>query len=125
ILECLADNSATSKDPEVLTEYVRVALGRQIVSEHADQQGRITVLTLDPRIEEKVANSLQSTTTGTIPVLPPQYLRKLIDVTTEQVNRMQSQGYVPTFLASPRVRPYLRKVFDKLFPGMVMLSYGE
>ena len=125
IMECLSDNASTSKDPEILTEYVRVALGRQIVSEHADQENRITVLTLDPRIEEKVANSLQATTTGTIPVLPPAYLKKLIDMAGEQVSRMQAQGYVPTFLVSPRIRPYLRKVFEKIFPGMVMLSYGE
>lgn len=125
IMECLADHAGTSKDPEILTEYVRVSLGRQIVSEHADQDNRITVLTLDPRIEEKVANSLQQTTTGTIPVLPPVYLKKLMDVAGEQVSRMQAQGYVPTFLVSPRIRPYLRKVFEKIFPGMVMLSYGE
>ena len=125
ILEVLSDHCNVSKDPEVLNEYVRVALGRQIASEHADAEGRITVLTLDPRIEEKVANSLQNTTTGTIPVLPPAYLRKLIDLATEQVNRMQSQGYVPVFIVSPRIRPYLRKVFAKLFGGMVMLSYGE
>jgi flagellar biosynthesis protein FlhA len=125
IMECLADHAGTSKDPEILTEYVRVSLGRQIVSEHADKDNRITVLTLDPRIEEKVANSLQQTTTGTIPVLPPVYLKKLMDVAGEQVSRMQAQGYVPTFLVSPRIRPYLRKVFEKIFPGMVMLSYGE
>ncbi|MEZ5339548.1 MAG: flagellar biosynthesis protein FlhA [bacterium] len=125
ILECLGDHCSISKDPEVLTEYVRVALGRQIAAEHADAEGRITVLTLDPRIEEKVANSLQNTTTGTIPVLPPAYLRRLIDLVTEQVGRMQGQGYVPAFIVSPRIRPYLRKVFVKLFPGLVMLSYGE
>jgi len=125
ILETLADNAATAKDPEVLTEYVRIALGRQIVSDYVSDEGQLTVLTIDPRVEEKVASSLQATTTGTIPVLPPQYLRGLVDNCTQYVQQMVGQGYTPIFLVSPRVRPYLRKVLDKIFPGVVMLSYGE
>jgi flagellar biosynthesis protein FlhA len=125
ILETLGDHAGTSKDPEILAEYVRIALGRQIVADHADEEGRLTVLTIDPRVEEKVAGSLQTTTTGTIPVLPPQYLRAFVDNCTKKVQGMVSQGFTPTFLVSPRVRPYLRKVLEKIFPGVVVLSYAE
>jgi len=125
ILETMGDNAGVSKDPEVLAEYVRLALGRQIIADYVDDDGRLTVLTLDPRIEEKIAGSLQQTTTGTIPVLAPQYLRGLVSECTKQVQAMVSQGLTPIFLVSPRVRPYLRKVLAKIFPGLVMLSYGE
>jgi len=125
ILETLGDNAGVSKDPEVLTEYVRIALGRQIIGDYVDDEGRLTVLTVDPRIEERVASSLQQTTTGTIPVLAPQYLRGLVAECTKQVQAMVGQGLTPVFLISPRVRPYLRKVLAKIFPGLVMLSYGE
>ena len=125
ILETLADQSAVTKDPEVLTEYVRISLGRQIVADYVDDNGRLTVITIDPRIEERVASSLQQTTTGTIPVLPPQYLRTFVEHCTKLVQQMVAQGYVPLFLVSPRVRPYLRKILEKIFPGVVMLSYGE
>jgi flagellar biosynthesis protein FlhA len=83
------------------------------------------VLTLDPRIEERVAGSLQTTTTGTIPVLPPDYLRGVVQNCTKGVQQMLAQGYSPIFLVSPRVRPYLRKMLEKVFPSLVMLSYGE
>jgi flagellar biosynthesis protein FlhA len=125
ILESLGDHSSATKDPEVLTEYVRIALGRQIVADYMDDQGRLTVLTIDPRVEERVAGSLQSTTTGTIPVLPPQYLRAFIDNCTKKVQMIVAQGFTPVFLVSPRVRPYLRKVLEKIFPGVVLLSYAE
>lgn len=125
IFETLADYASTSKDPEVLTEYVRISLGRQIVGDYVDEDGRLTVLTIDPRIEERVAQSLQTTTTGTIPVLPPQYLRDFVARCTALVQQMVSQGFTPVYLVSPRIRPYLRKVLDKIFPGIVMLSYGE
>jgi flagellar biosynthesis protein FlhA len=125
VLETLGDYAATTKDPEVLTEYVRISLGRQIISDYIDDEGRLTVITVDPRIEEKVASSLQQTTTGTIPVLSPQYLRELVSGSTQLVQGMVAQGTTPVFLVSPRVRPYLRKVLEKVFPGLVMLSYGE
>ena len=125
ILESLGDHATATKDPEVLAEYVRIALGRQIVADYVDEQGRLTVLTIDPRVEERVAGSLQSTTTGTIPVLPPQYLRAFIDNCTKKVQQLISQGFSPVFLVSPRVRPYLRKVLEKIFPGVVLLSYAE
>lgn len=125
ILETLGDNTAVSKDPEVLAEYARIALGRQIIADYTDDEGRLTVITVDPRVEEKVATSLQQTTTGTIPVLPPQYLRDLVTSCTKVVQGMVAQGLTPVFMVSPRVRPYLRKVLDKIIPGLVMLSYGE
>ena len=125
ILETLGDNAGVSKDPEVLTEYVRINIGRQIVADYIDEDGRLTVITVDPRIEERVASSLQQTTTGTIPVLPPQYLRDLVQECTKLVQGMVGRGLTPVFLVSPRIRPYLRKVLDKIFPGLIMISYGE
>jgi len=125
ILETLGDNAGLSKDPEVLTEYVRINLGRQIVADYLDDEGKLTVLTVDPRVEEKVASSLQQTTTGTIPVLAPQYLRDLVGACTKHVQAAIAKGLTPIFLVSPRVRPYLRKILAKVFPGLVMLSYGE
>jgi flagellar biosynthesis protein FlhA len=125
ILETLSDYATTSRDPEVLTEYVRIALGRQIIADFVDDDGQLTVLTVDPRIEERVAASLQSTTTGTIPVLPPQYLREFVDRCTRLVQQMVAAGNTPIFLVSPRIRPYLRKVLEKIFPGIAMLSYAE
>jgi flagellar biosynthesis protein FlhA len=125
ILETLSDYAGSSRDPEVLTEYVRLALGRQIVADYVDSEGRLTVITLDPRIEERVAGSLQTTTTGVIPVLPPPYLSKLVENTATLVQQAASQGLSPVFLVSPRIRPYLRKLLEKLFKGSTVLSYGE
>ena len=71
ILECLADNSRNTRDIELLTEYVRFALGRSICNELLDENNSITVLTLSPEIENMVANNIQKSVQGSFPALNP------------------------------------------------------
>jgi flagellar biosynthesis protein FlhA len=110
--------------PEILAEYARLAVSRQIVEDYLDSQGRLPVITLDPRIEDRGHQPAEHDN-RVIPVLPPQYLSKLVENVNKLVQLMAAQGYPPVFLVSPRVRPYLRKILDKLFKGVAVLSYAE
>jgi flagellar biosynthesis protein FlhA len=125
ILEALGDFVEQTKDVELLAEFVRQALARQITESYTDESNQLIVATLDPRIEESISANLQKTPTGTIPVLRPDYLRKVVENVGQVIQLMTSKGYSPVFLVSPRVRPYFRKIIEKIYPGVAVLSYSE
>jgi flagellar biosynthesis protein FlhA len=125
ILEALGDFVEQTKDVELLAEFVRQALARQITESYTDESNQLIVATLDPRIEESISANLQKTPTGTIPVLRPDYLRKVVENVGQVIQLMTSKGYSPVFLVSPRVRPYFRKIIEKIYPGIAVLSYSE
>ncbi|WP_291582939.1 flagellar biosynthesis protein FlhA [Clostridium sp. UBA6640] len=125
ILECLADNSRNTRDIELLTEYVRFALGRSICNELVDESNSITVLTLSPDIENMVSNSIQKSVQGSFPAMNPDIttnifksLRDLLDVTYFNNN-------IPVILVSPKIRPAFRKLIEMVFPSLMVLSLNE
>ena len=111
ILEVLADYSPMTKDVNVLTEYVRAGLARQICKQHQMPDGTLPVITLDPQLEEAIINSVQQTEGATYPVLPPDVLQHL--------------NYQPIVMCSPRVRMYVRRLVERMFPSLVVLSHSE
>ncbi len=125
ILETLADYVNVTKDYELLTEYVRLSLARQICSELIDDENNLVVATLDPQIEVMISQNLQQSPSGTIPVLPPPYVRSLVDNIGRMIQTMTNQGYLPIFLVSPRIRPYFRKLIERVYTGVSVLSYSE
>ncbi len=125
ICETLGDYGGDVKDSEVLCEYCRQALARQITAQYAGVDGSMLVSTLDPSVEEKIAGSLQQTPTGSIPVLDQRYLRKLIENTGRQIEKMLQAGSPPVFLVSPRIRPYFRKIIERSYQGVAVLSFSE
>lgn len=125
ILECLADNSRNTRDIELLTEYVRFALGRSICNELVDESNSITVLTLSADIENMVSNSIQKSVQGSFPAMNPDIttnifksLRDLLDVTYFNNN-------IPVILVSPKIRPAFRKLIEMVFPSLMVLSLNE
>lgn len=125
ICETLGDYGGEVKDSEILCEYCRQALARQITSQYAGVDGSMLVSTLDPTVEEKIANSLQQTPTGSIPVLDQRYLKKLVENTGRQIEKMLQAGSPPVFLVSPRIRPYFRKIIERSYQGVAVLSFSE
>jgi flagellar biosynthesis protein FlhA len=125
ICETLGDFAADVRDPEILTEFVRQTLARQLSAQHISPDCSLLVSTLDPTIEERIVGSLQQVPSGTIPVLDNNYSRRLMDNVGKQIERMLQAGSPPVFLVSPRVRPYFRKLVERTFMGVVVLSYSE
>jgi flagellar biosynthesis protein FlhA len=125
ILEALADFGRRSKDPAVLTEHVRQALGRTICREYMDEKGQITAVTLDPRLEQKIADSLKETEGGAYIALDPMAVQKIISATTAESKRMVNEGRQPIVVCSPRIRPYFKQLTTGSLPGLVVLSFAE
>jgi flagellar biosynthesis protein FlhA len=125
ILECLADYAPVTKEPDVLTEYVRGSLGRTICQLYQNDEGSIPVLTVSPELEQMIAEAMQSTAGGIKVILPPEVLNELSESMSERIDAMVSNGQTPIVLTSPNVRLAFRRVTETMFPSLTVLSYNE
>ena len=125
ILETLADNVNMTKDPEMLTEFTRVALARSICKEYQNNEGTINVITLDPGIEQTVQAAIQRTEQGSFLTIDPNVGQEILQAISNEVEQLQEKGLQPILLTSPPIRPALRKLTERSFPNLVLLSWNE
>ena len=125
ILEVLADNGPITKDTELLTDYVRAALGRTIIKEYLDNDGILPVLTIDPRIEELIANNTKKTMSGSIPILKSEDITRIFDSINTSINNQMTQGVRPVILASPNIRASVRNLTAHNFEHIPIISLNE
>lgn len=124
ILEVLADYSRATKDTEVLTEYVRHALARQITQQNI-QNNLLPCITLDPAIENRIAGAVQRTDRGSYVSLDPDTMQKLLAALQTELAKLTNMGYQPIVLTSPAVRLYFRKLVERSIQGIIVLSHAE
>ena len=125
ILETIADHVHMTKDPEMLTEFCRQSLSRVICKEYCNNEGNINVITLDPSIEQTIQQSIQRTEMGSFLTLDPNVGQEILQALSNQVDALQERGLQPILLVAPTVRPALRKLTDRSFPSLVILSWNE
>ncbi|MCK8488617.1 flagellar biosynthesis protein FlhA [Paenibacillus sp. MBLB2552] len=125
IFETLADYGTYTKDPEVLTEYVRQALSRQITQQFTQPGETMRVITVGPTLEKKIAESVQQTEQGSYLALDPASTQTVFQKLTEQINRLVQTGHQPILLTSPTIRMYLRQVIERSMQDIPVLSYSE
>lgn len=125
ILESLADNSRSTKDIEVLTEYVRFALARNICNPLIDENGSITVITLDSRVEEAVGSNIQKSMQGSFPAIDPDMTGKILNSLKAKLDSVYFHDNQPVVLVSPKIRPAFRKLIEMVFPAINVLSLNE
>lgn len=124
IMETLADYAPVSHDPDILTEYVRQALGRAI-SKKFINDSKTSVITLDPKLEQVIMDSVQKTEHGTYITLEPGTSNNILSSLSKQVQKLSQLGQQPIVLASPIVRLYFKRLSEQSVPGLVVLSYNE
>ncbi len=125
ITEALADYGEMTKDPEILTEYVRQRLGRAIVKPFLDENDTLRVLTLDSQIEETIRNSLQQTEHGVFLTLDPASAQKIINAVKKAVDEAEGMGVAPVILTNPTVRRHLRRLVERFIPDVNVISHSE
>ncbi|WP_414838994.1 flagellar biosynthesis protein FlhA [Carnobacterium sp. TMP28] len=125
ILETLADYGNTTKEAELLTEYVRQSLNRTVVRPHLDENGVLQVVTIFPDTEEMISRSIQKSSGGSIPVLQPDRVTKLFDSITTIQNQLMMQGIPHVLLSSPKIRPAMKNLISYNFPDLAVLSLNE
>jgi len=125
VLETLADYASMTKDTDLLTEYVRMNLARQISKSHAGQDSSIPVLALSQEIEETIAKSIHETPQGSFMSIEPGAAQKILGKVREALEESMSKGYQPVLLVSHQTRRFVRKLTERSFPATPVLSHGE
>lgn len=125
ILETLADYASLTKNPDVLTEYVRQALSRQITLQFTTQGDPLKVITAGASLEKRIADSIQQSEQGNYLSIDPESSQLIYQEVMEQVNRIQQTGVQPILLTSPAIRMYLRQFLERYIPDLPILSYNE
>lgn len=125
ILEALADYAPRTRDIELLTEYSRHRLGREICAGLVDEQGRLHVVTLAPSIEKEILDSIQKGTTGDYLPMDPRRADAIAVSIVEAVQSMVLMGHEPVVLTSAPVRRYVKRIVQRQQPKVIVLSYNE
>ena len=125
ILETLADYGNVTKDTEMLTEYVRQALSRTITSQFLDAEGKLTVMTVSPNLDEMIGQSIQKSSNGSVPVLQSNVITEIFNSINAQHNQLVSLGVPHVILTSPKIRPAMKNLISFNFPDIAVLSLNE
>lgn len=124
IFEAIGDYSGITKDLDILTEYVRQAISRQIINTYLEND-TLNVLTLSPETESLIRNSLQETDSGNYLALEPKDIQLIAESISEAVERLSIMGLQPVILTPPIIRLYFRRLIERNFPAVPVLSYNE
>ncbi|BDB02486.1 flagellar biosynthesis protein FlhA [Clostridium botulinum] len=125
ILESLADNSRNTKDIEVLTEYVRFSLARSICNPLIDENGALTVITLDTSVEQTINNNIQKSMQGSFPALDPDTTSNILNGLKQKLDEVYFYNNQAVVLVSPNIRPAFRRLIEMVFPAVNVLSLNE
>lgn len=125
ILEALGYHCRVSKDPDYLTEQVRMALSRSICKQHQNPEtGELPAITMDPAVEEHLAQGLSQD--GQALAIGPMFTQKLFQTLSQEIERaMSTQGVQPVILCNARLRAPFRRLIERMFPQIAVLSYNE
>lgn len=125
IFETLADYAPTTRDTDVLTEYVRQSLKRAISNKYFPANEMTSVVTLDPKIEQEIMNSVKQTEQGAFINLAPERTQEILNSVKEEMDKMEELGKNPIIVTSPIVRMYFKKITSEQFQDLIVISYNE
>lgn len=125
IFETLADYGQMTKDTDLITEYVRQALSRQITKQYANTGEPLYVITTSGSLEKMIAEGVQQTEHGNFLALDANASQGIVDAVLYEVERMSEMGQMPILLCSPAVRIYIRHLLERYLPHVPVLSYNE
>jgi flagellar biosynthesis protein FlhA len=125
IVEALSEACGRTQDPDQLTSIIRPKLGRMIVQGLVDAQNGLSVITLDPGLEQLLHNVLQQSGTSQNMVLEPGLAERLFSALREGARAVEEQGHPAVLVVSPAIRPWLSKAVRFRVSDMTILSYSE
>lgn len=125
IMEALADHAMFTKDPDVLTEYVRQAMSRQITLQFVEPGQPLRVLTAGAGLEKAISERIEQSEQGSYLAMDPETSQRIFQNMSTEVGKMINSGQQPIILSSPAIRMYLRQLLDRMMPDVPVLSYSE
>jgi len=125
ILETLGDYAPRSKDPVLLTEYVRHRLARVICTRFRDAENRLFVVTFDPAVEDRIRAGFEHNERGLFVRMSPQAVEATCRQIAGAVERLTAANHPPVLLVSPQIRAAVKKITETHLPALHVLSYNE
>jgi len=125
ILEKVSDFAGLTKNPDELSEYARRALGPQIAKPFQSDNGNLRAITIDPRLEQQLAQGIRQSATEVALVVEPKLARHVMEVLSKLIQQMLSAGHPPVVLCAPALRLAFRRFFETTFADLAVLSYSE
>ncbi len=125
IMETLADYGSTTRDTDVLTEYVRQSLKRAISRRFFPPNETSSVVTLDPKIEQEIMGSIKQTETGAYLNLDPARSKAILNSVGNEVQKLENLGKSPVIITSPIVRMYFKRLTEDYYRELIVVSYNE
>lgn len=125
IVETIGEYAQVTKNADILTGYVRQNLARAITKQYQDRDGNITVMVMSPEVEEHINRSVQHTDFESFALPDPGIVKKLVANLQRLANAFTTAGMQPIILCSPNTRIHFRKILEKFYPGIVILSHNE
>ena len=125
IFETLADYASTSRDTDILTEYVRQSLKRAISSKYFPPREMTSVVTLDPVVEQEIMKSVKQTEQGAYLSLDPEKTRTIMKSVETETKKLENMGKTPIVITSPIVRIYFKKLTEDYYRDLIVVSYNE
>jgi flagellar biosynthesis protein FlhA len=126
IVEAVGDKARLTRDPALLAEYARQALGRAITAPYIDSSRTLHAITLDPSIEHEVVSAITQTTEGEYLAMEPSRAQAVLTALRNQSEKASvHSGLRPVLLCSARVRRHLRRLIESSLPHLAVCSYNE
>ncbi|MDE7232597.1 MAG: flagellar biosynthesis protein FlhA [Lachnospiraceae bacterium] len=125
IFETLADYAATTRDTDILTEYVRQSLKRAISGKFFPANETTSVVTLDPKLEQEIMASVKQTEQGAYLTLDPAKTKSIMESVGVETKKLEDLGKIPIVITSPIVRAYFKKLTEDYYKDLVVVSYNE
>ncbi len=125
IFETLADFCKLTTDTDILTEYVRQSLSKQITKQYQPDEGPLKVITLAAEVEQAISESVKQTEQGNYLALEPNKTETILQNLAQLLEQLQLRGESPIILCSPAIRMYFRSLTERYFPQVPVLSYNE
>lgn len=125
ILETLADYAPITRDPVLLTEYVRQSLARSITRQWQTAEGEIPALMLSYELEDTLTKAIQHTEHGSYLAIDPKLAQRFLTELTRAVETMMQQQQAPLLVTSPLTRPHVKRLAEPYVPQLVVLSHND
>jgi flagellar biosynthesis protein FlhA len=125
IVETMADYAPITKDPDILTEYIRQKLARSIVKQYETPEGFLPLITIDQRMEDILREKIQKGDHGISLSLEPGLAQRILTSIQQFMEKMTPASHQPVILCSPILRRHLKRLLDRFFPQIAVLSHSE
>ena len=125
IFETLADYAPSTRDTDILTEYVRQGLRRAISSRFFPQNETTSVVTLDPKLEQAIMGAVKQTEQGAYLNLDPDKTKAIMKSVEQETKKLEDMGRAPIVITSPIVRIYFKRLTEDYYKDLIVVSYNE